>query len=165
MPKPRHDWAAIEHEYVTGNATMRELAAKYGVAMSSFAKHAKRNKYAEQRNRYGTETVQEAVKKTQEVDARGLAARMQGLREFADDAIDVLRKNIKSEDTLYNYVTGGSDGPREVRLNKLDTKAFRDMMYAGNQAAQMLMTLHPDESAAGGDQAILIMPDRDEDEE
>lgn len=100
MAKPKHnghgqnakrDWDAIRTEYVTGEASLRDLAAKHGTVLASIGNVAARDGWNELREQYRTKIAQEsqAIIAAQEVDARVLAARL--AREMTDKYLVQLR--------------------------------------------------------------------------
>ena len=66
--RKRHNWGPIEDEYITGDASMRKLAAKHGISDSTLLKRAKKYKWADKRARHRTNKAT-AVKRADTKDA------------------------------------------------------------------------------------------------
>lgn len=88
----KRDWEAIRTEYVTGAASLRDLASKHEIALASIGSASARDSWNEQREQYRTKIAQESqeIIAAQEIDARVLAARL--AREMTDKYLVNLRR-------------------------------------------------------------------------
>ena len=79
MGRTKYDWRALEMEYVTGNGTMRELAAAHNIPFATYSKHAKEARFAEKRKQYGEKVMTKARARGTSDDARLLRGVMTGM--------------------------------------------------------------------------------------
>lgn len=67
------DWLAIKTEYVTGEASLQELAEKYGLSQSTIRKRSSSEKWVEQRDKYrnnvGTRIEQKTAEKISDTES------------------------------------------------------------------------------------------------
>lgn len=61
-----YPWAEIKHAYVSTEATLAELANKYGPSESQLRKRAAAEKWTDERNKFRTETERKTTEKTVE---------------------------------------------------------------------------------------------------
>jgi hypothetical protein len=59
-------WRKIKAEYIAGKISQRALAEKYGVPMTTLAKHAKKEKWTEKRRDAENKVVEKVAQKTAE---------------------------------------------------------------------------------------------------
>lgn len=57
------DWNKIKTEYISSNIGLRGLADKYGVSFSTLSKRSTREKWVDERRRFGNRVVTDAAKK------------------------------------------------------------------------------------------------------
>ena len=154
MNRRKHNWTKIDLAYIVGDMTLHELADSEGISFNTLANHAKRAKYTEKREEYKKMVLQKLAKITANRDADAI----RDLMTATEKAIGLLNMYIADDATLHNYVTGQT----EVRLDKMDTKAMRNMSGALRDIACVLKTLYPDSTDGSGDgQDVVIMPDRE----
>jgi uncharacterized protein YjcR len=67
------DWVKIRTEYVTTEASYRDLVAKYGVSTVQLARHGKDEKWVEQREQFQHKTITKTLEKVSEKTARQTA--------------------------------------------------------------------------------------------
>ena len=171
----KHDWQKIEHEYVTGDMPLRELAARHHVAMSTLSKHAKDAQFTEKRDKYRKRVAQKAVTRASTRDGRAIARLMTG----TEKAIRELRKAI-TNDTLYGYIVEdpptkdeetGEKRPGGLRLqlmDKADTKALVNISTAIRNLAMATRVMYPEGDGDGKDlqdKGVVMMPEHEEEEE
>jgi hypothetical protein len=94
------DWVKIRTEYVTTEASYRELAAKYGVSTVQLARHGKDEKWVEQREQFQHKTITKTLEKVSEKTARQ-KAKVSTLADKLlcklEQAIDELDLNITTQ--------------------------------------------------------------------
>lgn len=120
------DWSAIKTEYVSGKATYRELAKKYGVSFSTLQKRAKEEKWSEGRKKYRDRVVTKALTRTCARDAQRLAKLQKSAMLLATD----IEKALKDPDVLYRHVGMTSDGPVDAKLTTPNGKNLQAMARA-----------------------------------
>ena len=84
MPsKKRKNWTKIKTEYVTGNISQRELAAKYGIPYSTLRDRANAEKWAVEREYSRSKIVAKAVQTAADAAASN-AAKSEQARGYFD---------------------------------------------------------------------------------
>lgn len=83
------DCRAIKTEYITGNASIRELAEKYNVSCSTLEKKAHREKWAEERQRTATQWQLAATQTMEQAIVEQTRANANTIKLF-DEACDLL---------------------------------------------------------------------------
>lgn len=159
----KYDWAKIEQEYVSGKMTMEGLAKKYGIPNSSFRKYANGHKFKEKRTEYGQKVAERALARAQARDARTLG----NLSSALDKAARLLNKYVADEKTLHTKIVNHMDGSlEEVKVEKLDTKALRDMTAAMREVSAAIKLLQPEKESDTGDrEGVIVLTEREVDEE
>lgn len=122
----RHDWAAIKHEYVTDpDATLRKVAAKYGVRYSTIANKSKAEGWFATRKEYQSKLVSQAISQTGISQAKELAKSLDYLHSISNqvgemlDDKDQFKKHFLQDETL---------AVKETITTKYDTKAMKDSL-------------------------------------
>ncbi len=154
MSKRKYNWEMIDTKYAIGDMSLHELADAEGIPYYTLAAHARKAKYADMRADY-KQLVLSKVKENmseRDVDAIG------DLKTATEKIIMVIDAHIADDATLHNYVTGQT----ETRLNKLDTKALRNLAGALRDVACVLKILNPDPESGGDQDAVVIIPGREE---
>jgi uncharacterized protein YjcR len=78
------EWAAIKAEYISTNASMRELAEKYGVSHDQMRKHAAKGAWKRERTSTTQKTHKKIVQKVIEQTASRETDRIMGLLAIGD---------------------------------------------------------------------------------
>lgn len=120
----RHDWEKIKSDYLTGNMSLRELAEKHGVSLSTLGTRAAKEEWTEKRQHHRNKVVA----KTEEKRAGRKAEKILRLQEAADRMQQHIDKVLEDEEQFHRYLV--SFGTKEVLHKKADTKAIRDMTAA-----------------------------------
>jgi uncharacterized protein YjcR len=120
----QHEWEKIKSDYVTGRMTMRELAEKYGVSLSTLGKRASREGWAQRREHHNNKVAA----KVEEKRAGRKAEKILRLQEAADRMQQHIDKVLADEEQFHRYLV--SFGTKEVIHKKADTKAIKDMTSA-----------------------------------
>ncbi len=123
------DWQAIKHEYETTNATLRELADKFGCKPSTLRSHKSREKW--QRN-IATQhaTKKQSVAKRPQSDATKIAVKKVEESELTDKQKIFALNYLKSHNATQSYIdayhvdynTANVEGPKSLvkpRIRKL----------------------------------------------
>lgn len=157
MGKRKYDWQDIDLKYITGDMSLHELADLTGIPYHTIVAHARKVRYFDQRAEYKKTVLRKAARELSKRDANYLNS----IITVTEKAIAILDEHMTDDATLHNYVIGGE----EKRLNKMDTKAFRNMCGSLRDVAYAMKALYPDNE--GGDenqQSVIIMPDKEETE-
>ena len=123
----RKDWTAIKAEYVTGKISLRELAEKYHISLSTIGTRAAREDWAEEREQERAKIAQSVQAKTREKRIKREAVALERITGEAEKLIDEVAQSLEDPDQLYRHVIYTMKGIQEEKvLGKLDTKAARD---------------------------------------
>lgn len=162
MGRTKYDWRALEMEYVSGNGTMRELAAAHNIPFATYSKHAKEARFAEKRKQYGEKVMTKARARGSSDDARLMRGVMSGMKRL----IKIANKQGVTLDTIMGYVVEDENGnSRVVQLSKADTKAMRNIAGMYRDITVAVKTMFPDgdgRGKEGEEQGIIFMPEQDE---
>jgi len=170
----KYDWRKIEQEYVTGDMPLRELAERYQISETTIYKHAKDGEYDEKRRKYREKVAKKALSRASTRDARAISRIMTA----AERTIRKLNAAITDE-TVYGYIVQDQAQkdeetgeirpaqPSVVILDKADTKALVNLSTAIRNLAMATKVMYPDGDGTGAqdEKSIVIMPDRDEEED
>ena len=153
MGKTKYDWTKIKLQYVTGDMSLQELAAEVQIPIDTLKKHAKADRYTEERAEYKRTVLKKVLSNMGQKDARAIDDSMTATNK----AIALLNNCMTDDAALYNYVIGKS----ELRFKKVDTRALRNMVGALRDVACVLKTIYPDNTEPSIEQSgVVIMPDQ-----
>ena len=155
----KYDWEKIEQEFISGKSTMEALARKYQIPLNTFYKRAKVRKFSEKRENYARRVQEKALARAQARDARTLG----NLSSALDKAARLLNKYVADEKTLHTKIVNHMDGSlEEVKVEKVDTKALRDMTAAMREVSAAIKLLQPDAGGPGGEEGgVVMMPEQE----
>lgn len=135
------NWEVIKNEYVTTKASYSELGAKYGIPKSTIAKHGNRERWVDERARFGTKIYQDALDQAHETcvdhlgDVRQAAERSAALilarlsdgeqaGEMSSSELRNYTASLKELDRLlrdyYNVPTPGEAEARRINGERLE---------------------------------------------
>lgn len=136
------DWGKIETDYMAGNLSYREIAEKYKVSASSVARHGRKNGWPEKRAQFASKVHRRARQKAADKKASREAKALTRVETLAEGLIGALEKAMQDDAQFYRHVLMVGNGKQgERKLQKLDTKAARDVAATLNQLAGMLTQL------------------------
>jgi hypothetical protein len=123
----RHDWATIEHEYLTDpDATLRKLAEKYGVSKNAIYKKSKAEGWFATRKKTQAKAVAKAVAKTTNRMATELSLEADFLALMEGHVGRMLKDEKQYQRQLIvNPVTGETE---ERLTEKFDSRSMKDSM-------------------------------------
>ncbi|MBR2085908.1 MAG: hypothetical protein IJ906_02015 [Oscillospiraceae bacterium] len=157
MGKNKYDWLKIDMAYITGDMSLKDLSEEMGIPLRTIETRARKIKYFDRRSEYRKMVLEKVAKRTSSRDAAAVG----DLMTATEKAINMIDQYMTDDATLHNYVIGQT----ETRLDKLDTKALRNMSGALRDVACVIKILYPDNSEPGDDQkGVVLMPDREEEE-
>lgn len=159
----KYDWEKIEQEFISGKSTMEAMARKYQIPLNTFYKRAKVRKFSEKRENYAKRVQEKALARAQARDARTLG----NLSSALDKAARLLNKYVADEKTLHTKIVNHMDGSlEEVKVEKVDTKALRDMTAAMREVSAAIKLLQPEkESDTVEREGVIVLTEREVDEE
>lgn len=137
----RHDWATIEHEYLTDpDATLRKLADKYGVSRNAIYKKSKAEGWFATRKKTQAKAVAKAVAKS----TNKLAAELSDEADFLQLMKGHMSRMLNdSEQFQRHLVTNIVTGETEEKIcGKTDSRAMKDAMQTLELIEKMTRSLY-----------------------
>lgn len=144
----RHDWATIEHEYLTDpDATLRKLADKYGVSRNAIYKKSKAEGWFATRKKTQAKAVAKAVAKTTDKMAAELSEEADFLKLLKGHAGKMLNDTQQYQRHLVETKAIDEDGSmiittEEKLFDKFDSKAMKDTMQILTMMESMTRSLY-----------------------
>lgn len=93
------DWNAIRQEYITDeSSSYRKLAQKYGVGIATICKHAKDEKWAQQREQVKNKTIAKSLEKISDKKAKQ-AARYSDMVDTMTEKLTAAIDKVDPKDT------------------------------------------------------------------
>jgi transposase-like protein len=132
------DWIEIKTEYVSGKATYRELAKKYGVSFSTLQKRAKEEKWAESRRKYRDKVVTRALARTCTRDAQRLAKLQRSAMRLTED----LEKVLSDPNLPYLHTASTTTGMTDELLHTPNGKNLLAIAKALREATAAMRDLY-----------------------
>lgn len=159
----RYDWAKIEAEYVAGKESMEAIAARYGIAKSTFFKRAKERNFTQKRSKFREKAEEKSIARAQAREARRLERTTANVNGALDRAAKRINRLLDDDATLHGKILATEDGITEIRTNKADTKALRELTSALRDVASALQLMQNGGQGAGesNNQGVIILPERD----
>lgn len=156
---PAANWKKIETQYVGGEMSLRELAAKKKVSYSTLSKRASVGGWKEKREKYRAEMAEKALA---DARARG-AAQLEKLMGAAGTLIDEAVAMLQDSEQFRRYVTteGCGDGVSETSekiFNKRDTRAMKDLASVLKDLAPLLSEHYGLQPKTEQNSVTVIMP-------
>lgn len=90
------DWQKIKTEYITGNASYRELAQKYGIHRATIGQKAKDEKWVELRRQHADKTQTKILNAV----ARQQVSRAERLQTVADKLLSKVESLLETDSEL-----------------------------------------------------------------
>lgn len=100
------DWTAAEHEYVTGDAGYRSIAAKHGVSKYAVERHGRLNGWPQKRQEYRDAVSAKAVQQTADRVADAVSKTQTNVYEAAALLSEKLLADIQAIQSLKSYEYG-----------------------------------------------------------
>lgn len=144
----RHDWATIEHEYLTDpDATLRKLADKYGVSRNAIYKKSKAEGWFATRKKTQAKAVAKAVAKTTNKMAAELSEEADFLKLLKGHVGKMLNDTQQYQRHLVETKVFDEDGgmtitTEEKHFDKFDSKAMKDTMQILTMMESMTRSLY-----------------------
>ena len=141
--RQNYDWGAIKHDYVTDpKASLRKMAAKYGVSLNSIYKKSKADGWFAARKKHQERIVAKAIARTEDKMARELSKEADFLGVMKGHMEKMLRDEDQFRRHLVETKVIDDDGgmiitTEERKYDKYDSKAMKDSM----QILQMMESM------------------------
>ena len=144
------DWIKIKSEYVTTNASYRDLAKKYGVAYTTIANYGRKDEWAKAKAKYKIEATSKIINRCMNKEIKNETDKLQRMRESADKLSEMINKSLNDAEQFNRHIvqTKKKDGSieewdTEERIyKKLDTRAIKDMTSAMKDLTSMLRNVY-----------------------
>lgn len=98
MGKKSPNWIKIEKEYVTTEASLRQLAAKYGVGMSSMNRHSRERGWVAKRKAHENVIADKVGARLASAEADEQSDRALRVMQVSDKLLDLCEKMCDMED-------------------------------------------------------------------
>ena len=150
------DWAKIENEYITTEATQEELAKKYGVSQSTLNHKASKGSWSQKRLEIRSKVAQKVIKTT----ASRAVSRTKKFMDASDAAIDKLMSYIEQQEpetmsgTDMNAVANALKKLQEVQGIKSDA----DKREQEARIEALRQRSNPASGLEGQHYGIMVLP-------
>lgn len=146
--KRQPDWKKIKTEYITGDASYRDLAKKYDVPFRTLSDRAKREKWVDRRSKHRDSVVSKSVRRKAKAQVESITR----LKTSVDKMVKVMDQASEADfylgvddvrDKKGNPVYDVVDGkyiPRQVKV--VDAKGFRAMVAAMRDLTEVVRNLY-----------------------
>lgn len=139
--RQNYDWTTIKADYVSDpKATLRNIAKKYGISMTTVAKKSKADNWFATRQKTQSDIATKVITKTANKQANELAKEMELLGKMKDRVTDTLSDpNQFHRHIKVDAVTGDIE---DKLLDKVDTRALKDTMQVLKMIEDMSRSLY-----------------------
>lgn len=128
------DWKSIKTEYISSDISIRELAEKHGISLSTVKSRSSKEGWVEARKQFQTDVDTKVNQKVEEQSARRRARAIIKAQQTAIKIGSVLSKVASKTDQFYMHIVQETcDGSSEAvcrEFDKPDTRAIRDCTAA-----------------------------------
>jgi len=137
-----YDWGKIETDYMVNDLSYRQIAEKYGISESTVARRGSKNNWPEKRQQFASKVHTRALQKIASRRAGKEAAALSRVEELAERLLGKLDEAMQDDKQLYRHIlTTSSRAQKETVLQKMDTKAVRDIASTMQTLADTLRTI------------------------
>ena len=150
--RQNYDWGALKIEYVTTDISLRKLAAKHNIRVSTVTNKSRADNWFAEKQKYKKESTARAIAKATTKKANSLAK----LMESSDKLLKHIEKAINDTEQFNKYiVTESAPAPEgigvvsvtyEKEFSKVDTKAIRDLATSIRTLADVMGYQKPGEA-------------------
>ena len=149
------DWTGIEMEYITGTASYRELAERYGVSATAVSKHAIKGGWQEKRSQHRAEAMAQAKEDAVAVQTLSFRALCETHELLTHAALTI----AQDAEQFRRYILRGKD----AQFKKADAQALRSTVAALSDLTDIYTRLYGTASEAQGDATgVIVLPDAEE---
>ena len=114
------DWTQIKTEYITTNASYRELAEKYGIHYTLIGKRAKQEDWVQQRKQFVDRTLTETLDAVTEVNI-DRATKLLGVSDMLLDKVRrLLEEDIGVDTQGMKHISGVLKDIKEIQMIRSD---------------------------------------------
>lgn len=137
-----YDWGKIETDYMVNDLSYRQIAEKYGISESTVARRGRKNSWPEKRQQFATKVHTRALQKIASRRAGKEAKAISKVEALAEQLVGKLEEAMQDDKQLYRHIlTTSSRAQQEQVLEKMDTKAVRDIAATMQTLADTLRTI------------------------
>ena len=142
---------------------MESVAERYGVAKSTFMRQANVRKFSEKRTKFRQKSEDQALARARAREARRLDRTNTNIVSALDRAAKRINRLLDDDATLHGKILATEDGITEIRTNKADTRALRELTSALRDVVSALQMQQGGSQGAGesNNQGVIILPERD----
>lgn len=114
------DWTQIKTEYITTNASYRELAEKYGIHYTLIGKRAKQEDWVQQRKQFVDRTLTQTLDAVTEVNI-DRATKLLGVSDMLLDKVRrLLEEDIGVDTQGLKHISGVLKDIKEIQMIRSD---------------------------------------------
>ena len=139
----RFDWEKIKSEYVTEDISLRELAKRHGVSVTTINKYCRNQGWVKARENYSMQVSKRAIQKSCNKRGDELAKVLDSSLLIRDRIMDAMNDPLQFN--RYVVTTGSKGGEfhtEEVIKDKVDTKAIKEMTSALKAVESLIRSLN-----------------------
>ena len=132
-------WTRLKNEYIKTDITLKKLAKKYDLTISSVSKYAASHKWTAQREKYWTRVESESLDR----DARKDADKLGRLKSATEKLSVVIDKVFDDSEQFNRWIGNDADFTQtENVFKKVDTRAIKDLAASMKDLAATIRQLH-----------------------
>lgn len=125
----RRDWERIRAEYITGTETLRQLAERLKIPLSTIFNQASKGGWVEEKERERARIQAGVQAKAREKRIKREAVALERVETQIERLLDEIERALADPVQLYRHILYTERGIQgEVELGKMDTKSARDIM-------------------------------------
>lgn len=148
----RIDWKKLKTEYISTDISIREIAEKYSVSVSTVKARSSKEGWVEARKKFRANVDTKTIQKVEDASARARARTILKAQRTAAKLNTVLNKIAGKTDQFYMHLITRAvgDGITETtceQFEKPDTKALRDCTAALKDLTGCIKELYGDMGA------------------
>lgn len=139
------DWERAEAEFVTTDASYRQIAKPLGISYATVGRYAIAHDWLAKRAEYRKTVHEETVSIFPELahkKAAENAAHLRKLYDSTDKMVQVLDQVFADADQFHRYVVRTPAGATEKRFEKMDTQAIKDITGALKDLVTVLRAIY-----------------------
>lgn len=141
------DWEAIKTEYVTGSASLRSFAERYGITRQAVENRSRKEGWVAMRKAFRQESVETAIAEHVAVEAERLSKIIASAQKMADVLEGVFEDKKQFHRHIVTDTFIGEDGGKDIltvekEFDKVDSRAIKDLTGALKDMTLVLRNLY-----------------------
>jgi len=120
----KYDWATIKAEYISGNISLRDLAAKHGIPFSTIRDRALKEGWAKERESIRNKLLTRTVQKTTDRIATSISKSLAKEYEIADKLANVLSRALEDPDQFNRHLV-----VKKVKMGNCEKQCVEELQF------------------------------------